>query len=454
MWWKLYYEIMDNNVAKVIGILEKEPEIANSKGTGMHKNSTLLHIAARENRFEIGAIIIKYMEKETFFIRDTLEEAALHIAAKKGNLDLCKLIFEKAPELVNWSNLLNHTPLALAAEKGHSEVGCFLVEQMDHRFLSARENLTKSYAAIHYAAQNGLTEVCKKIVEKSPDRLYSRTEAEETVLHLAAEKGHFSTCEFFIQKDPGMLLLKSYWKMIPLHKAAKNGHTAICKLMLEINPKIIYAKIGLPCEQTAVDLAAEYGKTGTMIFLLEFTQLKKTLQQDELISILHYAACSGNLSACQYILDKYPDLANLKSRKLPQTALHIAAEKGHKDTCIFLISKMSKEAIDAVDFCGRTALFVVGEKRNFDICQLLLPFMSLEAIHKKDNYGKTAFDDIKSREMFYGSRTELYEAKRSVLEYIKSHPLPNNKISQDQHTIQPMGNEGINVAIEGNQWLD
>ena len=54
---------------------------------------------------------------------------ALHSAAEKGHLEICKLIAENV-DFKNPSDLRGNTPLHLAATKGHLEVCKFLIESV------------------------------------------------------------------------------------------------------------------------------------------------------------------------------------------------------------------------------------------------------------------------------------------------------------------------------------
>jgi len=47
---------------------------------------------------------------------------ALHLAAKNGKLECCKIILNKQPSMVNWKDNGGWTPLVWACENSHIDV--------------------------------------------------------------------------------------------------------------------------------------------------------------------------------------------------------------------------------------------------------------------------------------------------------------------------------------------
>lgn len=47
---------------------------------------------------------------------------SLHVAAKHGKLECCKVILNKRPSMVNWKDHGGWTPLVWACENSHSDV--------------------------------------------------------------------------------------------------------------------------------------------------------------------------------------------------------------------------------------------------------------------------------------------------------------------------------------------
>lgn len=47
---------------------------------------------------------------------------ALHLAAKNGNLECCKIIINKQPSMINWKDNGGWTPLVWACENSHIDV--------------------------------------------------------------------------------------------------------------------------------------------------------------------------------------------------------------------------------------------------------------------------------------------------------------------------------------------
>ena len=132
----------------------------------------------------------KYWKREKMHV--ICEVTPLHLAAKNGNLSVCKLIIE---------NVLDKNPTA--------------------------SNLNPPLGGRR---------------QYDSTKNYMETEDRWTPLHLAASNGHFSVCELIIdnisEKNP-----EDQFGWTPLHSAAQNGHLRVCKLILS---NILKSKEFLP----------------------------------------------------------------------------------------------------------------------------------------------------------------------------------------------------------------
>lgn len=46
----------------------------------------------------------------------------LHLAAKNGHIDCCKVLLKKRPSMINWKDKGGWTPLVWACENSHIEI--------------------------------------------------------------------------------------------------------------------------------------------------------------------------------------------------------------------------------------------------------------------------------------------------------------------------------------------
>ena len=130
----------------------------------------------------------------------------LHLAAKNGNLSVCKLIIE---------NVSDKNPTA-----------CLYPDLRKQEITSIHDQWTP----LHLAANYGHFSVCELIINKI-SRKNPMDQQQWTPLHSAAENGHLRVCELIInkvsEKNP-----KDLQGWTPLHSAAQNGHLEVCELIL------------------------------------------------------------------------------------------------------------------------------------------------------------------------------------------------------------------------------
>ena len=176
-------------------------------------------------------------EIENDFRKKILEETTpFHLAAERGELQVCQEIMENADDM-NPTTLGGYglTPLHKAAENGHLSVYQLISKSVDDKNPKDKFDVTP----LHWAARNGHLSVCQFIVENVVDKnpksdwwtgLDIRNGS--TPLHEAAENGHLSVCQFILKnvddKNPRTRLGRT-----PLHLAAKNGHISVFKLIAE-----------------------------------------------------------------------------------------------------------------------------------------------------------------------------------------------------------------------------
>ena len=89
------------------------------------------------------------------------------------------------------------------------------------------------FTPLHFAAQEGHTEICKFLIEIVEDK-NPLNKTGLSLLHCAANKGRLETykliMEHFKDKNPK----NSIHGMTPLHYAANKGHFEMCKFILGI----------------------------------------------------------------------------------------------------------------------------------------------------------------------------------------------------------------------------
>ena len=158
---------------------------------------------------------------------------------------------------------------------------------------------TDGMTALHFAAQNGDTEVVKYLIENGADIHAQDTILSRSAIHFAAENGNLD-CVKYIAEQKGDLLDKDLYGATALHYAAKSNRLDVVKFL--VSKKMDY---------TARDIR---GWTA-----------------------MHYAACGNSVDIVKYLLAKGLDINALTESK--RTPLFFAKDRELRK---YMISKGAK----------------------------------------------------------------------------------------------------------------
>lgn len=173
--------------------------------------------------------------------KDNLGRTALWYEARNGHCQNVMLLLERKnidPNVIeNCPN--GHTPLMIAALKGHENVV---------RLLSGKENVNINAqngcgdTALWCAAESGHTAVVKLLLERLDVDVKRKNAEGETMLWLLASSGLAAAVELFLTRkdvDPNE---KCNRNQTPLMAAARNGHKAVVQQLLhrsDVKPDIL-----------------------------------------------------------------------------------------------------------------------------------------------------------------------------------------------------------------------
>lgn len=135
---------------------------------------------------------------------DNKGNTPLHIAASKGNLEICNLFIKhrSAFRLLNFVNSDDQTPFHLAAEEGYIKIYELFHECFKYTTYLSLLIDDRNRTPLHLAALNGKHEMCDYLTKLYDSSFVSiQDNSGETALHIASRKGNEKSVEMIISKD-------------------------------------------------------------------------------------------------------------------------------------------------------------------------------------------------------------------------------------------------------------
>ena len=265
----------------------------------------------------------------------------LHIAARKGHLNLCKVLIYEYKFDVNMAKIHGRTALHFSAEGGHYDLVTYFADMGTDIHLTTNDGLN----CLHMAALNGHLNLCKILINEHKFNVNVAGKLGWTALHISAQNGSYELFTYFADMGTDIYLTTNDG-LNCLHIAALNGHLNFCKILIN--------KYNFD-----VNVAEKHGRTA-----------------------LHYSTQSGNYELVTYFADMGTDI-QLKANN-GKNCLHIAALMGDLNLCKMLINK-HKFNVDMTDNDGWTALHCSVQSGNYE---LLTYFADMGTdIQLKTNFG-------------------------------------------------------------------
>ncbi len=240
-------------------------------------------------------------------------------------------------------------PLALAAEWGDPEVFQTLWSQANER-----QRRTFSREALHCAAKAGATPIAIALLP------YVDNPANDS-LYFAAQHGRTATCAALL--DAGM---DPQSQLPALVAAARHGHTTTCALLISRGVAVNVNDDDDGFSENPLLIAAAQGHQKICQLLVMAGAWLGQLHSAD-VSVLSYAAESGNISFYQYLLD-FGAGQQVPAHHSPPLA-H-AARGNHVAMLDYLLK--SGEDIERTDWVGHTPLLAACQFRAYDSVVFLL----------------------------------------------------------------------------------
>lgn len=317
-------------------------------------DQTPLHLAAKYGHYDVCKLLLdKGATHEddavVEFAKDNKEQTPLHLAVQHNHYDICKLLLEKGATHDEDEN--GDTPVILAARHGHLHVCRLLLENgaSDERILEACSPLLEAVSNRHF-------EVAKYLFEQKADE--SDDSHCRSPLHIAVSNEDHKMARLILEKSQdvqGLIHVDDDGET-PFHVAIENNDIEMVKLLLE------HKAVEFLEEYDYMRLAARNSSLATCRLMLKHGYKFKSSEQ--LNSLLCIAASVGSVKFCQWLLKQGATPAK------DSDALYEAAEEGHFDVCRLLL--MHGAVVDE-GTRGSTPYDVAKAAGHTDVCKLLMP---------------------------------------------------------------------------------
>uniref|UniRef100_A0A8C2ZUZ6 Ankyrin repeat domain 52 n=1 Tax=Cyclopterus lumpus TaxID=8103 RepID=A0A8C2ZUZ6_CYCLU len=301
-----------------------------------------------------------------FFFPSQLISCVLLLQAILGSEDCVSALLEHgASPLCRDSK--GRTPLHLVASRGHTE----LLQTLQKAAMKADplDSILdfRGYTPTHWAAHHG-REGCLHILLEN--KLFSNQEGNLfTALHCALVNGHDVAAGLLVKTvGPKLVHVSDAKGRTALHAAAYSGNVAGLQLVLAQGAEVNAVD---HCGCSALMVAADYGQTMAVEFLLHKANPDLTLVDVDTNTALHLACSKGHEMCALLILGETSDssLINATNSTL-QMPLHIAARKGLATVVQVLLSRGA--AVMAVDEEGHTPALACAPNKNVADCLALI----------------------------------------------------------------------------------
>ncbi|XP_077994497.1 uncharacterized protein LOC144448217 [Glandiceps talaboti] len=194
-----------------------------------------------------------------------------------------------------------------------------------------------SLSALHQVARSGNLQAIQKLCENRMNVSMVGNHG-NTPLYMAACAGRLQAIQLLLKYGADMTVVCDREKTV-LHKAAEWGHLDVVKYFVsqchfDVNMR---SRDGI----TPLHLAAAYGNTDTVMFLLDHKALI-SLQSHYRETPLFWAVAHGNVDVVKLLVQR-----GARAELQPQSAsgptdwnfLHVAASSGHADMCMYLLDR-------------------------------------------------------------------------------------------------------------------
>ncbi|RUS83847.1 hypothetical protein EGW08_008388, partial [Elysia chlorotica] len=317
----------------------------------------------------------------------------VHYAAKQGNLELLKTMYdfnsETYKEALQLADITMRTPLHWASMFDHHQVVKYLIKMSNVNTVDINNQ-----TPLLTAATNGCWETLAILLMHRETNTEFIDKKERNVLHQAVIQKMNLEESFYVWKQVRDITQRCNEQdktgSTPLHYAAWNGRVRDVQALLNLGAN---TNVKNKLRQNPFHIACKNGCYDVCLLLLndKAGSRLKNEQDDSGDSPLHMAAAKGYTPIVNILLQRG---AIISKSKTMATALHLAAAGGHI-RCVHSLLSVHLDLLDAEDCDGNTALHLAAANGHAEAVSLLL---SSGAEITYNVFGKCFYDDALTQE--------------------------------------------------------
>ena len=262
---------------------------------------TALHCSAQRGNYEL---VTYFADMGTdIHVKTNDGRNCLHIAALKGNLDLCKVLIDKHKFDVNSVDKIGWTALHCSAKSSNYELVTYFADMVTD--IHVKTNDGKN--CLHIAALKGSLDLCKVLIDKHKFDVNSVDKIGRTALHCSAQSGNYELVTYLADMETDIHVKTNDGRNC-LHIAALKGNLDLCKVLIDKHKFDVnwLDKIG----RTALHFSAQSGNYELVTYFADMgTDIH--VKTNDGRNCLHIAALEGNLDLCKVLIDKHKFDVNL-----------------------------------------------------------------------------------------------------------------------------------------------
>lgn len=344
------------------------------RGYSQEDRRLVFKIGLRQNEDDLTARVVASIGDIDELDRE--QNTALHAAARFGCAKTVAAIACRTERLSHF-NAFGHTPLMLAASKGHTDA----MRELLNKGAPPDARNARGENALHSAALSGNAAAAALLLASDADA-DACDDAGENAMTRAARFGHVEVVELLARPGAKLDAMNgSNWTALMC--AAGEGHAAVVRTLLEAGAPV--GQRGGMTGITALMLAAEHGRLSALHVLHE---LAADLEQrdDNGCTALVRAAHRGQGESVNTLIAMGSSVAARNNGGA--TALIAAGRNGHAACAAALLRAGADVNESRLD--GSTALMEAARGGHLEMVNLLLRQRRRVNIDRPDNEGRTA----------------------------------------------------------------